>query len=380
MRVSSPPNRPTRWPRRRRGRRRLPRRRCRRLRSSRRARLRRWSRQAEDLDFPGAAFHLLLDADHLSVAHVCKRSGPSRGLRPVPSRSRRRRPRCPRRPRRRREPRGPPRPLHLQQSSTHCLPFAPLTARTVAPASETTMRGGWSPFSSGSHLRTTMWPCGFWSSRTRSNGRAAQARPRGGGSLRRRGAQRRGRALDGRRDGVRRDRARRHAAGDRRLRGVPPSARGWSLGARSDAHCARRGRGPRPGSRRRRRRLPDQAVLVRGAACPSTRACSATSARASGGRRGRRPAARPRHPAGVARRRRDRVVGEGVRIARDVHAPPGRGSLAISSSSTAWDYGYENRSNVVDVYVRYLREKVDRPFGRSSLETVRGAGYRLRRE
>ena len=45
-----------------------------------------------------------------------------------------------------------------------------------------------------------------------------------------------------------------------------------------------------------------------------------------------------------------------------------------------WDYGYENRSNVVDVYVRYLREKVDRPFGYSSLETVRGAGYRLRNE
>jgi two-component system OmpR family response regulator len=45
-----------------------------------------------------------------------------------------------------------------------------------------------------------------------------------------------------------------------------------------------------------------------------------------------------------------------------------------------WDYGYENRSNVVDVYVRYLREKVDRPFGRSSIETVRGAGYRLRRD
>ncbi len=46
----------------------------------------------------------------------------------------------------------------------------------------------------------------------------------------------------------------------------------------------------------------------------------------------------------------------------------------------AWDYGYENRSNVVDVYVRYLREKVDRPFGRRSLETVRGAGYRLRED
>ena len=45
----------------------------------------------------------------------------------------------------------------------------------------------------------------------------------------------------------------------------------------------------------------------------------------------------------------------------------------------AWDYGYENRSNVVDVYVRYLREKIDRPFERDSLETVRGMGYRLRK-
>jgi len=46
----------------------------------------------------------------------------------------------------------------------------------------------------------------------------------------------------------------------------------------------------------------------------------------------------------------------------------------------AWDYAYETRSNVVDVYVRYLREKIDRPFGRRSLETVRGAGYRLRKD
>jgi len=43
----------------------------------------------------------------------------------------------------------------------------------------------------------------------------------------------------------------------------------------------------------------------------------------------------------------------------------------------AWDFAFESRSNVVDVYVRYLREKLDRPFGRSSFETVRGAGYRL---
>ncbi|HKQ17652.1 MAG TPA: response regulator transcription factor, partial [Solirubrobacterales bacterium] len=44
----------------------------------------------------------------------------------------------------------------------------------------------------------------------------------------------------------------------------------------------------------------------------------------------------------------------------------------------AWDYEYENRSNVIDVYVRYLREKIDRPFGCESIETVRGAGYRIR--
>jgi two-component system OmpR family response regulator len=44
----------------------------------------------------------------------------------------------------------------------------------------------------------------------------------------------------------------------------------------------------------------------------------------------------------------------------------------------AWDVAYENRSNIVDVYVRHLRRKIDEPFDRRSLETVRGAGYRLR--
>jgi len=43
-----------------------------------------------------------------------------------------------------------------------------------------------------------------------------------------------------------------------------------------------------------------------------------------------------------------------------------------------WDFAYDGTSNVVDVYIRYLREKVDRPFGRRAIETVRGAGYRLR--
>jgi DNA-binding response OmpR family regulator len=42
-----------------------------------------------------------------------------------------------------------------------------------------------------------------------------------------------------------------------------------------------------------------------------------------------------------------------------------------------WDEGYRGDSNLVDVYVRRLRDKIDRPFGRESLETVRGVGYRL---
>ncbi len=46
----------------------------------------------------------------------------------------------------------------------------------------------------------------------------------------------------------------------------------------------------------------------------------------------------------------------------------------------AWDYEYENRSNIVDSYVRFLRGKIDRPFGVESIETVRGAGYRLRKD
>lgn len=44
----------------------------------------------------------------------------------------------------------------------------------------------------------------------------------------------------------------------------------------------------------------------------------------------------------------------------------------------AWDFNYENRSNIVEVYVLYLREKIDRPFGTDTIETIRGAGYRLR--
>ncbi|MDQ6649159.1 MAG: response regulator transcription factor [Actinomycetota bacterium] len=42
-----------------------------------------------------------------------------------------------------------------------------------------------------------------------------------------------------------------------------------------------------------------------------------------------------------------------------------------------WDFAFDGVSNVVDQYIRYLRNKIDRPFGRSDLQTVRGSGYRL---
>ena len=42
-----------------------------------------------------------------------------------------------------------------------------------------------------------------------------------------------------------------------------------------------------------------------------------------------------------------------------------------------WDYDFEGDPNIVEVYVRHLRNKLDRPFGRTAIETVRGAGYRL---
>jgi two-component system OmpR family response regulator len=45
-----------------------------------------------------------------------------------------------------------------------------------------------------------------------------------------------------------------------------------------------------------------------------------------------------------------------------------------------WDFAHEGDSNVIDVHVRNLRTKIDRPFGRASLETVRRVGYRLRDE
>jgi two-component system OmpR family response regulator len=42
-----------------------------------------------------------------------------------------------------------------------------------------------------------------------------------------------------------------------------------------------------------------------------------------------------------------------------------------------WDANFSGDPNIVEVYIGYLRKKIDHPFGRASIETVRGAGYRL---
>jgi DNA-binding response OmpR family regulator len=42
-----------------------------------------------------------------------------------------------------------------------------------------------------------------------------------------------------------------------------------------------------------------------------------------------------------------------------------------------WDFDFDGDPNIVEVYIRHLRRKIDEPFGRTSIETIRGAGYRL---
>jgi two-component system OmpR family response regulator len=59
---------------------------------------------------------------------------------------------------------------------------------------------------------------------------------------------------------------------------------------------------------------------------------------------------------------------------------PGHVLSRVELLAQAWHYDFAHRSNVIEVYIRYLRQKIDRPFGVRSLETVRGAGYRLRKD
>ena len=150
----------------------------------------------------------------------------------------------------------------------------------------------------------------------------------------------------------------------------------WSPVIMLTARDTRRGPRRRPG--RRRRRLPRQAVLVRRAAGAPARARPSRPGRAPRGARGRHAKL---DPAGRRVWRGDTEVNLSAKefqLLETFMRHPGEVLSRYQLLEHAWDYDYENRSNIVDVYVRYLRDKIDRPFGVNQLETVRGAGYRLR--
>ena len=184
--------------------------------------------------------------------------------------------------------------------------------------------------------------------------------------------------MDGAGGAVRRDRPRRDAARDRRLRDLPRAALARRVDAGTDADGTRRDRGPDLGARHGRRRLPGQAVRVQRAA----RAAAGDRPARAGGAADRAPRRRP-----AARSRRPTAPGAATRSStspprsscssRSSCAGPGEALSRVQLLDAAWDIAFESHSNVVDVYVRYLREKIDRPFAERSLETVRGVGYRL---
>jgi len=64
-------------------------------------------------------------------------------------------------------------------------------------------------------------------------------------------------------------------------------------------------------------------------------------------------------------------------LLRELMRRPGQVLSRTHLIEHVWDFAYEGGSNVVDVYMGYLRQKIDRPFGRHTVQTVRGAGYRV---
>ena len=223
----------------------------------------------------------------------------------------------------------------------------------------------------GSDLRRRLARCGSWSSRTsRRWPTLLGAGSTRGGPRRRRRRRRRGRAVDG--------------AGaaaydaivlDVMLPGIDgfevcrAAARRRRLGAGADAHRARRGR--RPG-RRASTPAPTTTSPSRSRSTELLARLRALARRGAGRAPGRcsRSATcgstRPAAASGAASTEIE-LSRQGVRAARDAScAARARCCRASTLLEHAWDGEYENRSNVVDVYVRYLREKIDRPFGRRS--------------
>ena len=85
-------------------------------------------------------------------------------------------------------------------------------------------------------------------------------------------------------------------------------------------------------------------------------------------------------PAGLRCRRGGTAIPLTPKEFAILHALARRSGEVISKSellSQAWDFAYDGDSNIVEVYISALRRKIDKPFGRTTLVTVRGAGYRL---
>ena len=73
----------------------------------------------------------------------------------------------------------------------------------------------------------------------------------------------------------------------------------------------------------------------------------------------------------------DCAVGQGVALLQELMRRAAETLKRAHLIEHVWDFAYDGGSNVVDEYVRHLRDKVDRPFGRNTIPTMRGAGYRL---
>ncbi|MEU3167209.1 response regulator transcription factor [Streptosporangium sp. NPDC006930] len=85
-------------------------------------------------------------------------------------------------------------------------------------------------------------------------------------------------------------------------------------------------------------------------------------------------------PAGLRCRRGDTAISLTPKEFAVLHGLARRQGEVVSKSellAQAWDFSYDGDPNIIEVYVSALRRKIDAPFGRSSLVTVRGAGYRL---
>ncbi|MGI5285111.1 response regulator transcription factor [Nonomuraea polychroma] len=85
-------------------------------------------------------------------------------------------------------------------------------------------------------------------------------------------------------------------------------------------------------------------------------------------------------PAGLRCRRGEVEIGLTPKEFAVLHALARRPGEVVSKSellAQAWDFSYDGDPNIVEVYISALRRKIDMPFGRTTLMTVRGAGYRL---